>query len=186
MFKGYKLQKNIVNVALVILLIISFFIGFFQLNKQYEDTTGIGWIKSMAVAQVNINQRLNNEGKTAHEENENEDKNIMDLLYLLSCMVVLGGTTYVIKVMVFMLTTGFSNLYNIQEKIKKKLLSRMKHYKVWYVKFLSPVEKCMWSRVDEYDINPIRKYGGNGNPDFVLKKAKSGFFYYEFIKMRSF
>lgn len=183
MNKKNRKIKNIVVISLVILLLVSFIGGFFQVNKQdigvvCNELTGN--LSFSTRARNNINKNMNTEQKPASEEKEESDKNITDLLFLLSSIVTLGSTPYLVLFVIFMGAAGFCILKSDNNLMRREsFISKLRYYKEWYIKFMSPVEKSMRNRADEYDINPMKRVLRGKNPHFALDRQNAGFFYWK-------
>lgn len=109
------------------------------------------------------------------------------IIYLLSIMTVASDKSIILLFIMFMgLSIGFIKSMNMRVRDIFVPPPEMKFYKWWSLKFLSPLQKCIINRADEYDINPLRidRRGTctrRFSPHYVYNKQSAGFSFNEHL-----
>ncbi len=171
-----KKQKT-VKVSVAIVILFTFVFGFFQINKSIVSTYQ-SFLKSVSYpsgVQADVNEAVNRNKETTEEEQEQDKRSILEVLFIISGAVVFYSMFHLFEAMTLMATMGvfFSLKNNYSKNIK--LRAKMRCYMVWCVKIISPVEKCIQRRADEYEINPLKRVLREKTPRFVLGQ-NAGFF----------
>ncbi|MFC2092131.1 hypothetical protein ACFLTD_05100 [Elusimicrobiota bacterium] len=117
-----------------------------------------------------------------HDRNEKQKKLSSLLFYLLTAVTVCSDKSIILLICAFMgVVSGVSKFFN--DRMKEVLIPpQFKFYEWWALKFLTPIQKCLLNRADQFDIDPV-KITRRGMcalvcyPHFVNKPAECGFFY---------
>ncbi|MFC2061179.1 hypothetical protein ACFLUV_01560 [Elusimicrobiota bacterium] len=89
-----------------------------------------------------------------------KNKNLSGFLfYFLSTILITQEKTLLILVVTFicMISKSIKTLYSGFREIITP--PRLKFYIWWSLRFLTPLQKCIRSMIERYDINPILQYG---------------------------
>ncbi|MFW6172241.1 MAG: hypothetical protein ACOC5T_00650 [Elusimicrobiota bacterium] len=186
-----KKTKKIISFIGIVVFCFTFF-GFFSYPEKVINS--FSYIKNVisyptkAVLAVNnvVNDFSESTSKSKPSENRENKKNnkrpFNRLLFLTLNYVLFTGETYLMFVMI-VLMAFVGCVYKISGYggSKETSKSSMRHYLLWRLLFLNPIQKSIYNRADEYDINPINKDIGqivpNGiNPHFDDKSQECGFF----------
>lgn len=116
-------------------------------------------------------------------DNKNQKKELAGLVfYILTTILVITEKSLILLLIAF-IGLAFAVIKPFYEGGLELIIPpQVKFYEWWSLKFLSPIQKCMINRADEYDINPIR-IDGTGtctrriSPHFVLCKHSAGFLF---------
>ena len=158
MFKNEKNKKYLTiptALAVMFISICSFYqfrseiAGFYQLLTESVD--------HHTAAPVHINRMLlgmNEEAESPASEESSENENFYNLLFMIGSVILIKNT-FRITAAVFLLAAGFVIKQPEVRLRKRHLLSRVKYYREWSVKFLDPVRKSINCRAEDYDINPV-------------------------------
>ncbi len=183
-------KKQILSIAVGLIILSCTFLGTFQFQKSIN--CAISLLKtafvypSIAILEVNdfIKDVSSAEDKAETvpvNKKEQSNKTLKLLFLILSTMLVSNEKFFLILlIMVFAgICIGFKKTFNRDNRIF--LPPDIKFYLWWRLKFLTPLQKCILNRSDEYDINPINMYGwalyaSRKNPHFV-NEQNAGFFY---------
>ncbi|MFC2061137.1 hypothetical protein ACFLUV_01340 [Elusimicrobiota bacterium] len=91
------------------------------------------------------------------EDKEKKRHKLAEILYMIINSVMITGQNN-IMLMMFLLA-GFTIMRKkFSADVKRDALKsppRIRHYKWWSLRFLTPLQKCIQNRSDIYDINPI-------------------------------
>jgi hypothetical protein len=189
------MKANKIISLLTVIIILSFsFLGLLQvpenINKSFSMIKTVMPYPGKTVVVINKFIRFSPfAGAAARDtspmrQKEQKKKNSSGLIfYLLSSLLVCNEKALII----FMLLIAVIFI----SEIKRTAIDYRSifvppdiwYYRRWRLKFLTPIEKCIKNRADEFDINPIMRYGWafTGlliSPHFVRKLAECGLFLY--------
>ncbi len=178
MLKKGKIRK-LLALPMAVILSGTFIVSFFQARQEIYSLyqTFRESVSYTSIAEVNINRTIADEtGAPASGETQEKNSSFYNLIFLLGSITLLNGAGSVISVifLAFILSSGILN--RSVRKQNAMLMSRLRHYKAWSLKFLTPLQKCILNRADEYDINPVTGVSGVLKPVFLLRR-NTGFFY---------
>jgi len=101
-------------------------------------------------------------GDTAPEKNDKKSDLSGILLFLLNSMAIVSPEKLIFILLltaaVLSRLIGFKDGHIVYKSVFKP--PDLSFYKWWSLKFLSPLQKCLYNRSDEYDINPIYMLDG--------------------------
>jgi len=185
-----KVKKGFLTVIVGVVFLSFGLLTTFRLYKNIDNFMTLfnenSVFTSGAVFEVHsfIKKFLGFEDKAASPLEDKKDENFSNVLFfLLSSIAVVPADKILILILMVVfigLFIGNStiNLYKYKEEYN---LLRAKFYLWWCLKFLTPVQKCILNRSDEFDINPISKVWSfilHGTSPRLLRRIKSaGFFY---------
>ena len=172
MLRENKIQK-LFKLLLSLTILTAFICVFFQFQDNFSESRRCisrGFSYTAAVV-MNINRALNimDEGSSQQEEGE---ERVSPVFFLNSGLLLNSMPVPAAFALLSALLFIKAGWYICSHRMG---ISRMKYYMQWYLKFLNPVQKSILRRLDQYDINPVRRIKREGNPCFVLK-SEHGFF----------
>ncbi len=175
----YKVKK-IVSLCLSVVLFISIVSGFFWV-QEHNGCSYKNMFQNNSypfVSELNVNRKINPDNHASQNDNRGEKKNLIETLFTISGAFVFTGIASIVALigLVSKLFCGYVFTKDNEVIGSRWRISRLMYYKGWCVYFYSPVEQCMNNRVDEYDINPIRRYIRYKNPRLALLRQSAGFF----------
>jgi hypothetical protein len=102
------------------------------------------------------------------------------LLFLLTSVIIIQDKSLIF--MLLLAVIGFVKVFCDKNLIhdNRMLQARVKFYRWWSLKFLTPLQKCIINRADEYDLNPMSLIGRVeyvNTPYFVLCEQSAGCFF---------
>ena len=119
-------------------------------------------------AELNVHNSVNEDAGSEEKEERNSPSS---LLFLLSSVLAFNGAvgSLLLVASPISIVTGCD-----PDEIRKRhaLKGVMSRYRMRCLKFLSPVQKSLLCRADEYDINPLTVFPGEENPCFASRRAR--------------
>ena len=150
-----------------------FLTGFFQLKDDAAETYE-QMNQSFSSAVMNISRAINGEQESRGNENREKEEND-NPVFLVNSGFLLNNTSNLVLLfsfLMFFLLMSFGVLKNIEKS--NSISSKIKYYMAWCLKFLNPIQKSIFNRSDEYDINTIKNLFVSETRTFLC-----GFFYWK-------
>lgn len=89
------------------------------------------------------------------QKKEKKDKVLKTLFFLLNSVVFAGDKTFLIFILSALYLKIWCSKRNPSLSVRgSPFLAFIRYYLLWGLKFLTPIQKCISSRADEYDIDP--------------------------------
>jgi hypothetical protein len=181
-----KFKGNLLFCILIILpFILSFSINFHVNNKikspqlfsesfKYNVVARLGNVDNI----INIKDKVMVEKDKAPSRKKENNRLFKSAINNLSAILVSNtNINFVVIVLFIGLALGTKNIF---EKHRRELLKPpdIVFYKNWILKFITPMEKCLQTRADEYDINPLSVVlWGKARTSDICNIPSAGFFY---------
>ncbi len=161
-------KKQILSMAVGVIILSCTFLGTFQFHKSINCALSL--LKtafvypSIAILEVNdfikdISSAEDKAETVPVNKKEQSNKTLKLLFLILSTMLVSNEKLFLmLLIMVFAaICMGFKKTFNRDVRIL--MPPDIKFYLWWRLKFLTPLQKCILNRSNEYDINLINMYG---------------------------
>jgi len=185
-----KLSQNRVILILVTGLVIASF-SFFGIvkNIQAENFSSIKThFVNMSASNIVFNNIVkgifsgDSKNKVPLNKKDKEENNFFNNFYFFLSILILKEKGAILLLLIFVGFIGKKNSFKEHNKVEAVFIARMKFYLWWALRFLTPLQKCILNRADEFDINPVRIEGGvclRQNLDRALNYESAVFFMYK-------
>jgi hypothetical protein len=161
-----KLINNKIIITLLALIVLSYtLIGFCQVYRKTDisyksrkiisDIYYATYKSNKLVEKIHFVKNSTNNKKGAHPATENRSqKDIRKYIFFNNTLSISNNGILILFCLVL-----FGSLLINKNKCRDILIHRkapdITYYKNWILKFITPMEKCIQSRSEEYDINPL-------------------------------
>ncbi len=189
-------RNRIFSILISLAVMISCLLALFQVRGEISGIYDrlLGKNITISTVQLDVNRAVASDpvgsDQAEQDREESEEEEIFNLLFLLSCMAVMGGS-FTAGVFLKSFLCGNYDLIKDKGLLGCRFMSRLRYYRKWSIKFLSPIQKILSSCSDLYDINPIGKRGlfsfaagtaeravqVESRPAFVASLQNAGFLY---------
>ena len=191
-YKEMNVQK-VISLSIVIIILSFSFLGLFavpeNVNRSFRLIKTVMPYPGKTAVMINRFIKFSPFHEAAPEKNspmrqkEEKSKNTTGLMFfLLSSFLVCNEKTLLILVLIIALIT-IKEIHRRGVDYKSLFVPPdIWYYRCWRLKFITPIEKCIYNRADQYDINPIFMNGWaltglvNKSPHFVRELAECGLF----------
>lgn len=170
---NYKNFKKYTALPLILLMFLSSAWGFFLVRESfscvYESLRRSGSYPSASV--VTINRALAGEREEPVGETQQEEGFIF--LSTVSAVPFSGGFLGGLMLLAgigALFVSGWLCRFGIG--IMDSFNASLRYYKNWILEFLSPLQKTILNRCDEYDINPIERFLGVSYPCLAISRTR--------------
>jgi len=159
-------RKYISGMVACVIMFFSF-LGTMQIFKSVSFEMNI--IKEIIAFHSNPLVRINRtvtgstedfKSEPSKDASENRENNFADILFFLLNTVLISNEKSFLFILFFamFLLSSASNKLNVRKfRTGSVKPPDWLHYLRWRLKFVTPLQKCMQNRSDEFDINPIRR-----------------------------
>ncbi|MFC2061992.1 hypothetical protein ACFLUV_05720 [Elusimicrobiota bacterium] len=163
-------KNNVISLGIILSILCFSFMGTTQSFKNSVNTINLVKVPmsylSKPVISVNkilgssIND-LKESRKAPLPSKKSKKKKLAETIFLiLSSVVVSNEKSLILLMIAFVGLTLLYKKYRLHiDKRRHHPPPQMKYYIWWSLRFLTPLRKCIATRADEYDINPIRFTG---------------------------
>ncbi len=159
-FSLFQFHKNISNIFSLLNSSVSYpTVSILEINKYIKDITA----KSETSQKQHKAVPCNKESKNS--------KGMNMVFFLMGALLITNEKMFLIMLMALFagVTAMFKRAFNWSDDISEP--PDMQYYQMWRLKFITPMEKCLESLAQKYDVNPICFNGmalmPEKNPHFI-------------------